>query len=203
LHRIHHSLVNPKLSGDPWTADEERKLVVCLKMYHDYYCDAEPAAAPGSADVAAPSASASAAAVSKALNAIAEHHLGHRRSAKSATDKWKKSLDPGHSSLPFTELEDARLVQMAASLPTVGWAELCRLHFPSRHPERVAKRWAEIATNEQILEREGRTGGGGGGSAVLGSNSRKRKQHSGPLVDGSDPEEMFSAVDFYVQLKKT
>jgi hypothetical protein len=212
LHRIHHSLINPKLSSDPWTADEERKLVVCLKMYHDYFCGpsslSESATTSGSGLVVLPSTAA--AAVSKALNAIAEHHLGNRRSPKSVTDKWKKSLDPGHSSLPFTEQEDAHLVSVAAAFPAMGWAELCRLHFPSRHPERVAKRWAEVATNEQILEREGRTGVGGGGiSAVLGSaamrratfaKSRKRKQPKGPPEDGSSV--LFSTEDFYVQLKK-
>jgi hypothetical protein len=205
LQRIHHTLVNPKLSSDPWTADEERKLVICLKMYHDYYLN-EPSSSSVAAVRRGAAAPPEAAAVTKALNAIAEHHLAHR-SPKSVADKWKKSLDPGHSSLPFTDDEDAELVRVASANPSTGWAELCRAHFPSRHPERVAKRWAEVATNEQILERERRSSGGAAaGSAAMrripAGGGRKRKQPGeSSHGDGTRNEALLTAEDFCVQLK--
>jgi hypothetical protein len=207
IQRIHQSLCNPKLSSDPWTADEERKLVVCLKIYHDAFL-----APAGPSDDGGQQASS--AAVSKALNAIAEHHFPHR-SNKAVCDKWKKGLDPGHSSLPFTDEEDARLVEVASSFPQLGWADLCREYFPSRHPERAAKRWAEVASNQQILDRERLVPGDSGGSSAtavrLPKKGRRRQHGNGQATASSDAErndahetgDMFSTDDFCLRIKRS
>lgn len=204
VQRIHLSLCNPKLSSDPWTADEERKLVICLKIYHDAF------ARTGSTDGDGPQASS--AAVSKALNVIAVHHFPHR-SNKAVCDKWKKSLDPGHSSLPFTDQEDARLVEIASSSPHLGWADLCRQHFPNRHPERVAKRWAEVATNQQILDRERvvPVNGDGTSAAAVRLPKKGRRRQRGQTATSSDaedreevePDDVFATEDFCLRIKRS
>jgi Myb-like DNA-binding domain len=205
IQRTHLSLCNPKLSSDPWTADEERKLVVCLKIYHDMF------SAAGSNVDGGPHAS-SAAAVSKALSVIAENHFAHR-SNKAVCDKWKKSLDPGHSSLPFTDEEDARLVEIASSFPQLGWADLCRQHFPTRHPERVAKRWVEVATNQQILDRERvvpASGGAASAAAVRLPKKGRRRQRGQAATSGGaeaddthEPDDMFTTEDFCLRIKRS
>lgn len=186
-HRLHHSLGNPKLSNDPWTADEERKLVVLMKVYHDSTSTPPDRTSPDHV-AANPPSSADSASTNKTLNLVARHFP--HRSSKSVTDKWRKSLDPAHSSLPFTAHEDQRLVDLVNQHPDVGWSELCERFFPDRHPERIAKRWADLADDSDILARSW------GAAAATAAKPRNR------FATEEASSQLIKAEDFTVQVKK-
>jgi len=151
LTRINHSLVNPNLKRDNWEEEEERKLAVLMKIYRDY----RPELQTSTAKVAS----------GGALYLAGTHFPG--RSSKSVSDKWNRSLNPEYSTRPFTKEEDNRLLsvmkQQQAVAPTgnsrgesIGWTDLCRQYFPNRHPQRLANRWSEIASDNDILAHSGR-----------------------------------------------
>jgi hypothetical protein len=119
------SLLNPKLMHENWSQDEERRLVLLMKIYRD-----------ADADVY-----------------MASTHF--RRGTKSVVDKWCRSLSPAYLTRPFTEAEDKALVQTVRSMGNnIGWTELSEKHFPDRHPHRLMARWTDLASDKDILERE-------------------------------------------------
>jgi len=129
LLRMNQSLVNPNVKHNQWDDGEERRLVLAMKVYRD--------------------------ADKKALNMAADHFPN--RSARSVTDKWKRSLDPEYSSRPFTPQEDEELLNaMRRHGNAIGWKELSEKYFSGRHPHRLMNRWVEIAPDDDILTRSSR-----------------------------------------------
>lgn len=126
LLRANHSLVNPNLRHDAWSEDEQRRLIVGMKVYRD---------SP------------------QTLYLAGTHFPG--RSNKSVTDKWKRGLNPQYSTRPFNKEENERLVKVTRENPTLGWTELSSRYFPDRHPHRLASRWSEVAKDTDILARSG------------------------------------------------
>ena len=124
--RFQNSLLNPNLVRDAWTNDEERRLAIGMKIYHDQ---------PDKTHV---------------------YHAGlhiAERSRHSIHDKWHRSLNPAFSARPFTKEEDKQLVQVLSDNPHMGWLEVARTFFPDRHPHRIMNRWSEVATDEDIVRR--------------------------------------------------
>jgi hypothetical protein len=81
---------------------------------------------------------------------LASTHF-HNRSTKAVSDKWNRSLDPAYSSRPFTPQEDAKLVQLVKQYPALGWTRLSMEHFSSRHGQRLAHRWTELADQDALV----------------------------------------------------
>jgi hypothetical protein len=127
LARVNQCILNPNLHRDAWSEEEERRLAICMKVYCDTPNDLYRVAA----------------------------HLPHRAN-KSVVEKWQRSLNPEHSSRPFTKQEDQALVAAARANPEQGWTELTRRFFPDRHPQRIAARWSEHASDQDILARSGK-----------------------------------------------
>jgi hypothetical protein len=126
LARVNQSILNPNLHRDAWSDEEERRLTICMKVYSNTPNDLYRAAA----------------------------HLPHRAN-KSVVEKWQRSLNPEHSSRPFTKQEDRAFLAAARANPEQGWTELARRHCPDRHPQRLAARWSELASDQDILARSG------------------------------------------------
>jgi Myb-like DNA-binding domain len=142
--RVNQSLLNPSTIHSEWTDYEERRLPICMKVYfstnhqdsNQVYC-------------------------------ASTHCVG--RSTKSVVDKWNRSINPLYSTRPFTEEEDKALLQaMRSSLARnnqaagttsvdahhIGWTELSQKYFANRHPQRLQNRWSELATDQDIINRE-------------------------------------------------
>jgi len=79
------------------------------------------------------------------------------RALKSVTDKWNRALSPAYSARPFSDQEDEALMTILREHPKIGWKDLCDRFFPDRHPHRLMNRWAELASDTDILKREGTT----------------------------------------------
>jgi hypothetical protein len=159
LARVNQSILNPNLHRDAWSEEEERRLAICMKVYCDTPNDLYRAAA----------------------------HLPHRAN-KSVVEKWARSLNPEHSSRPFTKQEDQALVAAARANPEQGWTELARRNFPDRHPQRIAARWSEHASDQDILARSGE------------SMVKKRAKRS--LAANADEDARLNLDDFVVQVHK-
>lgn len=161
--RANQSLLNPSLRRSEWSENEERRLPIFMKIY---------------AAANEPSSSQSS---SQDLFLAAAHC--HGRSTKSVVDKWNRSINPEYSSRPFTPHDDEALMQVMRSTLTsaattnaaanatdagssnnnnntttgpigIGWTELSQKHFPDRHPQRLQSRWSELASDQDILDRE-------------------------------------------------
>jgi hypothetical protein len=131
LARVHQSLINPKYANETWSTDEERRLCVLLKVY-----------------------SATNQTGHGALY-LAGTHMA-RRSSKSVADKWNRALSPAYLTRPFTPREDAFLLELARTYPTVGWTELSERFFPSRHAQRLSCRFADLASDADVLRKRKR-----------------------------------------------
>ena len=157
LFRTAGSLLNPKLKHDEWSKDEERRLVIMMKMYRDW---------------------------SDRILFMASTHFP--RGNKSVVDKWQRALNPAYLARPFSKEEDKALMDVVRSLGNnVGWAKLSEQYFPDRHPHRLMVRWADLASDKDILEREG---------DILAKPRGKRK---------SDVRSSLSSDDLVVQVVKT
>jgi hypothetical protein len=148
LNRINHSLLNPTLRHDAWNSDEERLLTVCMKTY---------STTTNSTDTAETTPSKS---IEKRALYLAGTHLPHRATA-SVLHKWHRTLNPDYDTGPFTKAEDAKLLQVLRTTSTaqqqpLGWKELAQRYFPNRHAHRLMNRWAEIASNHDIIARFGK-----------------------------------------------
>lgn len=142
--RVNQSLLNPNMTKSDWNDYEERRLPICMKIYfspnrqdcNQFYC--------------------------------ASTH-SHGRGSKSVVDKWNRSINPEYSTKPFTKDEDeALLLVMRSSLSQnhlnhcgdaqfqrhIGWTDLSHNFFPNRHPQRLQNRWSELATDQDIINRE-------------------------------------------------
>jgi len=156
LGRLNASLVNPNNAREIWSDEEERRLVLCMKVYRDTQF---------------PITRAAVSYVILAINLlrVLTSHLNNRRSlhflsffqphfpdrsSKAVSEKWDRSLNPEYSSKPFTSSEDQTLLEAVRQAPDAGWAELARL-FTSRHPRSLYHRWNEIATEEDLLLKYG------------------------------------------------
>jgi Myb-like DNA-binding domain len=161
--RIQQSLLNPNLHRREWSPTEERRLAILMKLYHI------------NTDRTMSSESAS---VWRSDLFLASTHC-HGRTIKSVADKWQRSINPDYSSRPFTTAEDQRLLAVLRSQPAMGWSELSSLHFKDRHPNRLLSRWSELATDQDIVNREQAL------QAGVGSVGLRRRQ-LGAVDDGHD-----------------
>jgi hypothetical protein len=145
FYRSNLSLLNPNMQRNDWSDYEERRLPICMKVYHSVhpqdlyqmYC--------------------------------ASTHC-HGRSTKSVVDKWNRSINPAYSTKPFTTEEDEALLRVMRSvlenntgteagdtqvqLQHIGWVQLSQGYFPQRHPQRLQSRWSELATDQDIINLE-------------------------------------------------
>jgi Myb-like DNA-binding domain len=138
--RVNQSLLNPNMTKNDWSEYEERRLTICMKIYYSLnqqdcnqiYC-------------------------------ASTHCRG--RGAKSVVDKWNRSINPDYSTRPFTREEDEALLQVMRSSISqnnasdcgnqhIGWVDLSHKFFPNRHPQRLQNRWSELATDQDIINRE-------------------------------------------------
>jgi hypothetical protein len=140
------------LKNEPWSQDEERQLPILMKMYYN------------NSDS---SSSTVTVAATKNDLFLASTHFNHR-GTKSVVDKWHRSINPEYSTKPFSKQEDEKLVQILrdaiaatkcdgdgdSSGFAMGWTKLSQMHFPDRHPQRLMNRWAELASDTDILKRE-------------------------------------------------
>jgi hypothetical protein len=159
LGRANASLLNPNLDRDYWTELEEKKLTLCMKIYQN----AEPSA----------------------LNK-ASHHFPNR-SGPTVTSKWNRSLNPDFTWRPLTDEEDRRILEAVRDSRDQGFAEIARNHFPNRYPQQIYDRWAETASEEDIVKKFG--------TKVLAGGVKRGlvKREKGALL---------SPEDFVVQVKK-
>ena len=141
--RVNHSLLNPNMQRNDWSDHEERRLPICMKIYYT----------PNPQD-------------GFQLYCASTHCNG--RSTKSVVDKWNRSINPAYSTKPFTTEEDEALLKVMRSvlgsrselgdvqsqLQHIGWVELSQTYFPHRHPQRLQNRWSELATDQDIINRE-------------------------------------------------
>ena len=141
--RVNHSLLNPNMQRNDWSDYEERRLPICMKIYYT----------PNPQD-------------GFQLYCASTHCYG--RSTKSVVDKWNRSINPAYTTKPFTNEEDEELLKVMRSvlgnhneiddaqkqLQHIGWVELSQTFFPHRHPQRLQSRWSELATDQDIINRE-------------------------------------------------
>uniref|UniRef100_A0A7S1BFD0 Myb-like domain-containing protein n=1 Tax=Corethron hystrix TaxID=216773 RepID=A0A7S1BFD0_9STRA len=113
--------------GRAWTEEEERRLVLCMKVYKDH----KPSAIAG-----------------------ASAHFPSRHPTQ-LWEKWHRNLNPSFSRDPWTAKEDCRLVDAvrAASVRHRHgpWGEIAIL-FPNRTKAQLCNRWNEVVTEGDLLE---------------------------------------------------
>ena len=165
LMRVNQSILNPKLKHEDWSVDEERRLVVLMKMYSDSPRDLS----------------------------LAMTHFD--RASKSVMDKWRRGLNPAYLSTPFSKEEDKALMEVVRSLGNnIGWKELSEKHFPDRHPQRLMNRWNELASDQDILQREG--------NFISGPNGKRKGIIFGVSNNPLAADSSLAADAFVVQVKK-
>jgi hypothetical protein len=154
--RINQTLLNPKLKHDAWTHDEERRLAILMKMYRDTPDD------------------------------IYRASTHFDRAASMVLTKWNRTLNPGacvralrerikrsphthnlknqisfipsaYSTLPFTSQEDKEILDAVRGNYAVPLQELSETLFPNRHPYRLYHRFIELASDQDILQRDADT----------------------------------------------
>jgi hypothetical protein len=124
LARCTRSLLNPNFAHGPWTEEEERKLVILMKIYRD--CN----------------------------NPIdkASLHFPHR-ATKMVWDKWERSLNPEYLTRPWTTEEDQALLA-AVERYEGGWitssAEICE-EFPLRRTKQLYNRWLDLIDEDCLV----------------------------------------------------
>lgn len=124
--RINQSLVNPQFVNEKWTEEEERMVVMGMKVYQGEY--------------AAPKAA----------------FLVDSRSSKMVCDKWNRSLNPCYNTQPFSQIEDRAMIAAVKKRKGIinSWSEITS-KFPLRHPAAVKNRWMELAKREDIVKLQG------------------------------------------------
>ena len=125
--RCMRTLLNPNFVHEPWSEEEERKLVVLMKVYRD---SANP--------------------IKKAAL-----HFPHR-ALKSVWDKWERSLNPEFVVRPWTKEEDEALLA-TVERHEGGWigssAEISS-EFPSRRTKQLYNRWLELIDEESLVRHQ-------------------------------------------------
>jgi len=125
--RCMRTLLNPNFFHEPWSEEEERKLVVLIKVYRD---SANP--------------------ITKAAL-----HFPHR-ALKSVWDKWERSLNPEFLIRPWTKEEDEALLATVEHHEG-GWigssAEISN-EFPSRRTKQLYNRWLELIDEESLVRHQ-------------------------------------------------
>jgi hypothetical protein len=127
LHRANRSLLNPILLNEAWGEEDERKLVLCMRVYSQEASKDPPVK-------------------------LSSRHIPWR-SRSAIVDKWERCLNPAFLTEPFTQSEDQEMMQVLRANPRIGWKELSLRFFPRRHPHRLMNRWSEIAKDQDILDR--------------------------------------------------
>lgn len=124
LARCTRSLLNPNFAHGPWSEEEERKLVILMKIYRD------------------------------CTNPIdrASLHFPHR-ATKMVWDKWERSLNPEYLTRPWTPEEDQALLA-AVERYDGGWitssAQICE-EFPLRRTKQLYNRWLDLIDEDCLV----------------------------------------------------
>jgi hypothetical protein len=63
-------------------------------------------------------------------------------------------LPSAYSTRPFTSQEDKAILDTVSGNYAVGWQELSETFFPNRHPYRLMHRWTELASDQDIVQRD-------------------------------------------------
>jgi hypothetical protein len=137
IHRSKSHCVNPNLSGvvsdhnSSWNLRDERKLVLCMKVYQHY---PEPAI-------------------------MAATHFYPHRTARQVSHKWDRSLCPQRNSqVAFSKQEDELLCYLAkAREGGLNFGEMARQEAlfveRCRGPHQLYQRWRDIASPEDLATR--------------------------------------------------
>jgi len=121
-------LVNPNFVQQHWSDEEERKLVLCMKVYRED---------------------------DSSLVRVTNHFPD--RAPKVIWDKWHRSLNPEFSQKPFTKKEDADLLAAVNRLGGVGnWTEIARL-FPLRNSKNLYTRWLSLTNEATLIKKQSDT----------------------------------------------
>mmetsp|Transcript_20263 Transcript_20263/g.40444 ORF Transcript_20263/g.40444 Transcript_20263/m.40444 type:complete len:558 (+) Transcript_20263:51-1724(+) len=110
--------------GRPWTEVEERRLVLCMRIYKNY----RPSAVAGAA-----------------------MHFPLRQPS-SLWEKWNRNLDPSFSRSPWTAEDDRKLLDAVETVGQHNFKEIANL-FPNRTKKQLLHRWNEIVPIKQLLNR--------------------------------------------------
>jgi hypothetical protein len=230
LVRANQSLLNPNFQSDYWTADDERKLVLCMKVYSALdsdTCDCNNIEEEDASNYGASTTSGRK--PPSAVNQIAKVHFPHRASTN-VSSKWYKRMDPAYSWRAFTRKEDQAILQavreythkkttvmVAASPITEEDGRECssasyqepiiqflQSKFPTWDAQRVFRRWKQRASSEDMMQTIG--------SRVLLEKAVKqnkwkialRNQRDGRMrLRRVEPQEQiaaFDASDFVLQV---
>jgi len=121
--RASRTLLNPNFINEQWSEEDERKLVMLMKVYKN---DPNP--------------------VSK----VWLHYPYRARS--SVREKWYRSLSPEFSQRPWTKDEDRALLSAVAKYPTglVDWTIIAK-EIPNRRVRNLRNRWVELVDEETLL----------------------------------------------------
>lgn len=168
LTRINASQLNPNVSRTNWSDEEDRKVVLAMKVYRDepspLVCTAV-SAAHNNDTLLPPSL------IHFLFVLLLQIHFPDRMS-KSVTEKWNRCLNPAYNSLKaFTDKEDK--IILAGAAEKKGWAEIAR-QLPGRHPRTIQQRWTEIAGSEQLVQKYEQ------------GVKKKSMRRGGPLLDADD-----------------
>ena len=181
LVRANQSLLNPNFHSDFWTADDERRLVLCMKIYSTMGEGDDKSSNSGDQDADegddndesnAQTNTAQQIPSSTIINHVAKTHFPHRGAAN-VVAKWTKRMDPSLSWKPFTVKDDEAILQAVREFASRSNAteteadtssnssslqgrqsllQFLQERFPSWHNQRVYRQWMRNATNEDMLK---------------------------------------------------
>jgi len=119
-------LLNPQFVNEKWSDEEERTLVMGMKVY--------------GTENALPKAAL----------------LLDNRAAKLVSDKWTRSLNPCYNTQPFSETEDKALVAAVKKRngKIENWNDIAS-KFPTRNPRMIINRWMETGKRKDVAKLHG------------------------------------------------
>lgn len=134
--RANQSLVNPTLQSTPWSLQEERKLVLCQKIYKE--------------------APERVAAHFKIRSARSVREKWSRNLDPNYSDEpWSPQDDETLRQVVKQKLEQAKAGGAANQCGgSISWAHIMKEHFPNRRSDVIRNRWIqELATEEEMLQK--------------------------------------------------
>lgn len=148
--RGHLSRANPNLSNEEWGEEEEKSLVMCMKMYSN---------------------------ANRSALACSGAHFPNR-SSNALWDKWHRRLNPEISHKPWTAKEDAYLLKSvedrigSGGFENIVWSTIAKDHFMHRNEHSVISRWLKISSHDNLKKRLGHSfkAKGAARSGVCGSS---------------------------------
>ena len=173
LVRANQSLLNPQLQSEFWSTDDERRLVLCMKIYSTMNEEVDKNLSRGDQNDVEENIVKE---KSRALNHIARVHFPHRGAA-GVVAKWNKRMDPARCWKPFTMEDDEAILKAVrefasskaayaepegessshlASIPDKQTLlQFLEDKFPSWDKHRVYRHWMRNASDDELLKTVG------------------------------------------------